>query len=81
MDAPTYAQRNDLHIPAPWRAARLQQPSNLRSALARKDGKVLFGCALSIPSTHVAKLLAVTGCDFCWVEAEHTPFSRTDLFE
>jgi hypothetical protein len=43
----------------------LQQPSNLQALI--KSGKIAIGTALSIPSVHVAKIVATTGADWCWL--------------
>jgi len=40
---------------------------------------VLVGTGIAIPSIHVAKIVAVTGADWCWIDAEHTPFGSTML--
>ncbi|KAJ7652563.1 Pyruvate/Phosphoenolpyruvate kinase-like domain-containing protein [Mycena rosella] len=53
-----------------FRPPTLQQASNLQALF--KSGKVAVGTALSYPSRHVAKTLAVTGADWCWVDAEHS---------
>ncbi|KAF7376916.1 2,4-dihydroxyhept-2-ene-1,7-dioic acid aldolase [Mycena sanguinolenta] len=57
----------------------LQQPSNLQGLL--KSGKVAVGIALSVPSTHVAKIVAVTGADWCWIDMEHVAWSPALLVE
>ncbi|KAJ7185565.1 Pyruvate/Phosphoenolpyruvate kinase-like domain-containing protein [Mycena filopes] len=62
-----------------WRATTLQQPSNLRGLV--KSGQRLFGTVLSYPSVHVAKTLAVTGADWCWIDTEHVPWSPTLLVD
>ncbi|KAJ7037856.1 Pyruvate/Phosphoenolpyruvate kinase-like domain-containing protein [Mycena alexandri] len=62
-----------------WRATTLQQPSNLRGLV--KSGQRLFGVVLSYPSVHVAKTLAATGADWCWIGTEHVPWSPTLLVE
>ncbi|KAJ7710580.1 Pyruvate/Phosphoenolpyruvate kinase-like domain-containing protein [Mycena rosella] len=40
-----------------------------------------IGTALSYPSRHVAKTIAVTGADWCWVDAEHVAWSQDLLME
>ncbi|KAJ7793481.1 Pyruvate/Phosphoenolpyruvate kinase-like domain-containing protein, partial [Mycena olivaceomarginata] len=55
----------------------LQQPSNLRARL--NNGQLLVGVGLSYPSVHVAKTLAVTGADWCWIDAEHVAWSPSLL--
>ncbi|KAJ7660366.1 Pyruvate/Phosphoenolpyruvate kinase-like domain-containing protein, partial [Mycena polygramma] len=57
----------------------LQQPTNLRGLI--KSGKVLIGTTLSYPSTHVARTVAVTGADICWLDAEHVAWSPQVLVE
>ncbi|KAJ7220239.1 Pyruvate/Phosphoenolpyruvate kinase-like domain-containing protein, partial [Mycena pura] len=54
-----------------WKAPTPQQSSNFRGL--GKSGQVLFGVALSIPSVHVAKVVAASGADYCWIDQEHTP--------
>ncbi|KAJ7103686.1 Pyruvate/Phosphoenolpyruvate kinase-like domain-containing protein [Mycena crocata] len=61
------------------RAPYLQHASNLQALL--KTGKILIGNTLSYPSTHVAKTVAATGADICWVDAEHVAWSTTLLAE
>ncbi|KAJ7049154.1 Pyruvate/Phosphoenolpyruvate kinase-like domain-containing protein [Mycena amicta] len=62
-----------------WRAPTLVQPANLRAAI--KSGKLMFGTALTFPSRHVAKWLAVTGADWLWIDAEHVGWSPKLLVE
>ncbi|KAF7368929.1 2,4-dihydroxyhept-2-ene-1,7-dioic acid aldolase [Mycena venus] len=62
-----------------WIAPTLTQPANLQGAL--KSGKLLFGVALTYPSRHVAKSLAMTGADWCWLDAEHIAWTQTLLVE
>ncbi|KAJ6512338.1 Pyruvate/Phosphoenolpyruvate kinase-like domain-containing protein, partial [Mycena vulgaris] len=62
-----------------WRAPTLQQPSNFRGLA--KSGQVVYGIVLSYPSVHVAKTLAATGADWCWIDAEHVAWSPTLLVE
>ncbi|KAJ7643079.1 Pyruvate/Phosphoenolpyruvate kinase-like domain-containing protein [Mycena polygramma] len=54
-----------------WKGPTPQQSSNFRGL--GKSGQVLYGVALSIPSLHVAKIIASTGADYCWIDQEHTP--------
>ncbi|KAJ7103694.1 Pyruvate/Phosphoenolpyruvate kinase-like domain-containing protein [Mycena crocata] len=61
------------------RAPTLQQASNLQALF--KSGKIVIGNTLSYPSTHVAKTVAATGADICWVDAEHVAWSTTLLVE
>ncbi|KAJ6486520.1 Pyruvate/Phosphoenolpyruvate kinase-like domain-containing protein [Mycena vitilis] len=60
-------------------APTLQQSGNLQAMF--KSGKVVIGTTLSYPSRHVAKTLAVTGADWCWIDAEHVAWSPTTLIE
>ncbi|KAJ6479400.1 Pyruvate/Phosphoenolpyruvate kinase-like domain-containing protein [Mycena vitilis] len=57
----------------------LQQASNLRGLF--KTGKTAVGVALSYPSRHVAKTVAATGADWCWLDAEHVAWSPAMLVE
>ncbi|KAF7360044.1 2,4-dihydroxyhept-2-ene-1,7-dioic acid aldolase [Mycena venus] len=62
-----------------YRPLTLQQPSNLRGLI--KTGKVVISTSLSYPSRHVAKTVAVTGADLCWLDAEHVAWSPKLLVE
>ncbi|KAJ7104364.1 Pyruvate/Phosphoenolpyruvate kinase-like domain-containing protein [Mycena belliarum] len=62
-----------------WRAPTLQQPSNFRAL--SKTGQVLYGVLLCYPSVHVAKTIAVTGADWCWIDTEHVAYSPSLLVE
>ncbi|KAJ7251990.1 Pyruvate/Phosphoenolpyruvate kinase-like domain-containing protein [Mycena rebaudengoi] len=62
-----------------WRAPTLQQPNNLQGLIRSK--KIAIGTGLSYPSVQVAKTLAVTGADWCWIDAEHVGWSQTLLVE
>ncbi|KAJ7239314.1 Pyruvate/Phosphoenolpyruvate kinase-like domain-containing protein [Mycena rebaudengoi] len=62
-----------------WRAPTLQQSSNMRGLL--RSGRMAIGNCLSYPSRHVAKSLAVTGADCCWIDAEHVAWSQKQLVE
>lgn len=55
----------DATAQARYRAPTLQQPSNLREIF--RSGKIVVGCGLTYPSRHVAKTVAVTGADWCWI--------------
>ncbi|KAJ6617596.1 Pyruvate/Phosphoenolpyruvate kinase-like domain-containing protein, partial [Mycena sp. CBHHK59/15] len=46
-----------------------------------KSGKILIGSCLSYPSRHVAKSIAITGADWCWIDAEHVAWSQKLLVE
>ncbi|KAJ7318116.1 Pyruvate/Phosphoenolpyruvate kinase-like domain-containing protein [Mycena albidolilacea] len=61
------------------RAPTLQQANNLQSVF--KSGKIVIGTSLSYPSRHVAKTVAVTGADWCWIDAEHVAWSQDTLIE
>jgi 4-hydroxy-2-oxoheptanedioate aldolase len=59
MTDQAYSDQPDLHAKAPFRAALLTQPGNLKEALrqAQADpGKTLFGVGHGIPSTFVTKV-------------------------
>ncbi|KAJ7805415.1 Pyruvate/Phosphoenolpyruvate kinase-like domain-containing protein [Mycena olivaceomarginata] len=56
-----------------YRPSTLQQSSNLRGLI--KSGKIVIGTSLSYPSCHVAKTVAVTGADLCWLDVEHVAWS------
>ncbi|KAJ7693061.1 Pyruvate/Phosphoenolpyruvate kinase-like domain-containing protein [Mycena rosella] len=64
---------------AQYRPLTLQQPSNLQAVL--KSGKMALGTSLSYPSKHIAKTVAVTGADWCWIDAEHVAWSQDLLIE
>lgn len=79
-----FSEQPSLHAKAPYRAASLTQPANLRQALkdAQADAsKSLIGIAHGIPSTFVTKLLASTKPDFIWIDVEHGMFDRLTLHE
>lgn len=79
-----YSEQPHLHAQAPYRAAMLTYPGNLRQALkdAQADpSKTLFGVAHGIPSTFVTKLLASTKPDFVWIDVEHGMFNRLELHD
>ncbi|KAJ7061984.1 Pyruvate/Phosphoenolpyruvate kinase-like domain-containing protein [Mycena amicta] len=62
-----------------YRPLTLQQPSNAQALF--RSGKIVIGATLSYPSRHVAKTIAVTGADWCWIDAEHVAWSTTQLVE
>ncbi|KAJ7067291.1 Pyruvate/Phosphoenolpyruvate kinase-like domain-containing protein [Mycena amicta] len=62
-----------------YKPVTLQQPSNTQALF--RSGKIVIGAALSYPSRHVAKTIAVTGADWCWIDAEHVAWSATQLVE
>ncbi|KAF8143512.1 Pyruvate/Phosphoenolpyruvate kinase-like domain-containing protein [Mycena galopus ATCC 62051] len=62
-----------------YRPTTLQHPSNLRGLI--ETGKVVISTSLSYPSRHVAKTVAVTGADMCWLDAEHVAWSPKLLVE
>ncbi|KAJ7026148.1 Pyruvate/Phosphoenolpyruvate kinase-like domain-containing protein [Mycena alexandri] len=66
-------------VPAAERAPTRQQPNNLQALF--KSGQIVISTSLSYPSRHVAKTVAVTGADMCWIDAEHAAWSPTDLVE
>ncbi|KAF1837360.1 macrophomate synthase [Decorospora gaudefroyi] len=79
-----YSEQPSLHTKAPYRAAHLTQPANLRQALkdAQADAsKTLIGVAQGIPSTFVTKLLASTKPDFIWMDVEHGMYNRLELHD
>lgn len=79
-----YSEQPHLHAQAPYRAAMLTYPGNLKKALrdAQADpAKTLFGVAHGIPSTFVTKLLASTKPDFIWIDVEHGMFNRLELHD
>lgn len=84
MEAKPYSEQPELHANAPYRAAQLTYPGNLRQALkdAMADpSKALMGVASGIPSTFVTKLLASTKPDFIFFDVEHGMFNRLELYE
>lgn len=62
-----------------YRAIKLQQSPNLRQALkdAQRDSRALVGVGVGIASVATTKLVAATGADWAWIDAEHTPMSPT----
>ncbi|KAF1947904.1 macrophomate synthase [Clathrospora elynae] len=79
-----YIEQKELHAKAPYRAAMLTQPGNLRQALkdAQADAsKSLIGVAHGIPSTFVTKLIASAKPDFIWIDVEHGMFNRLELHD
>jgi len=79
MSAPGPQFTQDANDQAKWVAPTLTQPANLQGAI--NSGKLLFGVALTYPSRHVAKSLAMTGADWCWLDAEHVAWTQTLLVE
>jgi 4-hydroxy-2-oxoheptanedioate aldolase len=79
-----YSEQPSLHVKAPYRAAELTQPGNLRQALkdAQADAsKTLMGIGHGIPSTFVTKLIASAKPDFVWVDLEHGMLNRLEVHE
>ncbi|KAH8760630.1 Pyruvate/Phosphoenolpyruvate kinase-like domain-containing protein [Hyaloscypha sp. PMI_1271] len=79
-----YLEQPDIHAKAPFRAALLTQPGNLREALRQAvedPTKTLFGVGHGIPSTFVTKLIASTKPDFIWIDVEHGMFNRLTLHD
>lgn len=79
-----FSEQPSLHTHAPYRAASLTQPGNLRKALADAQAdpsKALMGIAHGIPSTFLTKLIASTKPDFIWMDVEHGMFNRLTLHE
>ncbi|KAJ6551601.1 Pyruvate/Phosphoenolpyruvate kinase-like domain-containing protein, partial [Mycena capillaripes] len=62
-----------------FNAPTLQQSSNLQAIF--KSGKIVIGTSLSYPSRHVAKTVAQTGADWCWIDAEHVAWAPDMLIE
>lgn len=84
MSGQSFLEQPELHTKAPYRAALLTYPGNLRQALrdAMKDpSKTLMGLAHGIPSVFVTKLLASTKPDFIFIDVEHGMFNRLELHE
>ncbi|KAG9192297.1 4-hydroxy-2-oxoheptanedioate aldolase [Alternaria panax] len=83
-DFKPYSEQPELHAKAPYRAAMLTQPANLRQALkdAQADAsKSLMGIAQGIPSTFMTKLIASTKPDFIWIDVEHGMYNRLTLHD
>ncbi|KAI4624169.1 uncharacterized protein J4E87_005668 [Alternaria ethzedia] len=83
-DFKPYSDQPELHAKAPYRAAMLTQPANLKQALkdAQADAsKTLMGIAQGIPSTFVTKLIASTKPDFIWMDVEHGMYNRLTLHD
>ena len=84
MSGLPFTEQPELHTKAPYRAAQLTYPGNLKKALrdAQADkSKTLLGLAHGIPSTFVTKVLASTKPDFIWIDVEHGMFNRLELYE
>ncbi|KAM0541945.1 hypothetical protein ACHAPJ_013007 [Fusarium lateritium] len=67
-----------------YRALSLFQPSNLNGAIGVGDGhgpteRHLFGAVLGIPHTQMARLVAVLGFDFIFVDCLHVPTNPETL--
>jgi 4-hydroxy-2-oxoheptanedioate aldolase len=80
----TFIERKDLQPQAPYRAALLTYPANLRQALkdAQADpAKTLLGVGQGIGSTFVTKVMASAKPDFIWLDVEHGMFNRLELHE
>jgi len=76
-------EQKHLHAVAPFRAAQLTYPGNLREALrqAQEDPKkTMFGIGQGIPSLMLTKVLAATTPEFYWIDAEHSLYNRSDLY-
>ncbi|KAG8812797.1 hypothetical protein FRC17_001811 [Serendipita sp. 399] len=56
-----------------FKALNPTQPSNFRAAI--RTGNTLLGVGLSFPSLEVARKIALTGYDWCFIDAEHAPFT------
>ncbi len=59
MTDKSYLEQPDIHVKAPYRAALLSYPGNLRQALkdaVEDPSKTLFGVAHGIPSPFVTKV-------------------------
>ncbi|KAF7304273.1 2,4-dihydroxyhept-2-ene-1,7-dioic acid aldolase [Mycena chlorophos] len=69
----------DASMQEAYRAPTLQQSSNAQKLF--RSGKLVLGASLSYPSRHVAKTVAVSGGDWCWIDAEHVAWSTTQLVE
>lgn len=72
MTGRPYNEQKDLHVNAPYRAALLTQPGNLKAAIkdAQADPKkTLFGIGHGIPSTFVTK---VRLCVYFYIGFLHT---------
>jgi len=79
-----YSEQKHLHADAPYRAAMLTYPGNLREALlkAQEDARqTLFGTGHGIPSTFLIKVVAATKPDFIWIDVEHGMFNRLELHD
>jgi 4-hydroxy-2-oxoheptanedioate aldolase len=84
MSGLPFTEQPELHTKAPYRAALLTYPGNLKKGLqdAMADpSKTLMGVAHGIPSTFVTKVLASTKPDFIWIDVEHGMFNRLELYE
>jgi 4-hydroxy-2-oxoheptanedioate aldolase len=73
----THFQKKSLNMDR-FRALSLFQPSNLNGAIGAADyegsherPEHIFGCMLGIPHTQMARLVAVLGFDFIFVDTLH----------
>jgi hypothetical protein len=71
-----YLEQPDIHVKAPFRAALLTQPGNLREALRQAvedPSKTLFGVGHGIPSTFVTKVGARNLNVPCFILIRYSP--------
>jgi 4-hydroxy-2-oxoheptanedioate aldolase len=79
-----YLQQPHFHVKAPFRAALLSYPGNMKKALrlaSEDQAHSLFGLATGVPSVFFTKVLASTRPDFIFVDVEHGMFNRLELHE
>ncbi len=53
-------------------------PSNFRQKMA--TGKAVLGTSLPAPMTHIAAQTYATGCDWSWIDIEHSPWSLETVY-
>lgn len=53
-------------------------PSNFRQKMA--TGKAVLGTSLPAPMTHIAAQTYATGCDWSWIDIEHSPWGLETVY-
>ncbi len=53
-------------------------PSNFRQKMA--TGKAVLGTSLPAPMTHIAAQTYATGCDWSWIDSEHSPWGLETIY-
>ncbi len=53
-------------------------PSNFRQKMA--TGKAVLGTSMPAPMTHIAAATYATGCDWSWIDLEHSPWGLETVY-